>query len=83
MTTPAAAPRDPGRWRRILFPPPNHENKDNPIGSAFALTVIAVFVQGLSRFGYSLLIGNILGTEKLGQVNQVIALGLFLSLIHI
>lgn len=81
MTTPAAAPRDPGRWRQILFPPPNHENKDNPIGSAFALTVIAVFVQGLSRFGYSLLIGNILGTEKLGQVNQVIALGLFLVLL--
>ena len=58
MTTPPAQPRPTGRWRKILFPPPNHENRDNPIGSSFALTVVAVFVQGLSRFGYSLLIGN-------------------------
>ena len=65
----------------MLFPPPNHENRDNPIGSSFALTVIAVFVQGLSRFGYSLLIGNLMGTQMLGQVNLVISLGLFLVLL--
>lgn len=81
MTTPAATPGAPGRWRGILFPPPNHENKDNPIGSSFALTVIAVFVQGLSRFGYTLLIGNLLGNEILGQVNTAISLALFLVLL--
>ena len=69
------------RWRGILFPPPNHENRDNPIGSSFALTVIAVFVQGLSRFGYSLLVGNILGSEILGRVNLAISLALFLVLL--
>ncbi|RLZ03288.1 hypothetical protein CWC38_06555 [Kocuria tytonicola] len=81
MSTSTAAPHPAGRWRRILFPPPNHENKDNPIGSSFALTVVAVFVQGLSRFGYSLLIGNILGSEVLGQVNLAISLALFLVLL--
>ncbi|MCC5672499.1 lipopolysaccharide biosynthesis protein [Kocuria rhizophila] len=81
MTSPAEAPRPTGRWRRILFPPPNHENSDNPIGSSFALTVIAVFVQGLSRFGYSLLVGNVLGSEILGQVNLAISLSLFLVLL--
>lgn len=81
MTSPAEAPRVPGRWRNMLFPPPNYENKDNPLGSSFVLTVIAVFVQGLSRFGYSLLIGNLMGTEVLGQVNLVISLGLFLVLL--
>ena len=81
MTTPPAQPRPTGRWRKILFPPPNHENRDNPIGSSFALTVVAVFVQGLSRFGYSLLIGNMLGSEILGQVNLAISLALFLVLL--
>ena len=81
MTT-APAPGTPsGRWRRILFPPPNHENRDNPIGSSFLLTVVAVFVQGLSRFGYSLLVGNLLGSEVLGQVNLTISLALFLTLL--
>ena len=69
------------RWRGILVPPPTHENRDNPIGSSFALTVIAVFVQGLSRFGYSLLVGNILGSEILGRVNLAISLALFLVLL--
>ena len=78
-TPPASAPT--GRWRRILFPPPNHENKDNPIGSSFVLTVVAVFAQGLSRFGYSLLIGNMLGSEILGQINLTISLALFLVLL--
>ena len=41
------------RLREVFFPPPNYGNTDNPLGSAFALTVLAVFVQGLSRFGYS------------------------------
>ncbi|RLY91715.1 lipopolysaccharide biosynthesis protein [Kocuria tytonicola] len=43
--------------------------------------MMAVFVQGLSRFGYSLLIGNILGREVLGQVNLAISLALFLVLL--
>ena len=81
MTTPSPEPHPAGRWRRILFPPPNHENTDNPIGSSFALTVVAVFVQGLSRFGYSLLIGNMLGSEILGQINLAISLALFLVLL--
>lgn len=81
MTSPADTPGALKRWRGILFPPPNHENKDNPIGSSFALTVIAVFVQGLSRFGYTLLIGNLLGTEILGEVNTAISLALFLVLL--
>ncbi|MBX7555774.1 hypothetical protein K1Y78_49865, partial [Streptomyces sp. tea 10] len=62
MTSSPTSDSPSRRWRGILFPPPNHENRDNPIGSSFALTVIAVFVQGLSRFGYSLLVGNILGS---------------------
>ena len=57
------------RLRSILFPPPNHANTDNPLGSAFALTVVAVFVQGLSRFGYSVLVGNLLGQEALAEVS--------------
>lgn len=81
MTSSAHTPPAPGRWRGILFPPPNHENRDNPIGSSFALTVIAVLVQGLSRFGYTLLIGNILGNKILGQVNTAISLALFLVLL--
>ncbi len=82
MTTP-----DPGsaglllRLRAALFPPPNHENTDNPLGSAFALTVLGVFVQGLSRFGYSFLVGNLLGREALGEVNVVISLAMFLILL--
>ncbi|MGX0887554.1 O-antigen/teichoic acid export membrane protein [Kocuria rhizophila] len=81
MTISPAPGLPPRRWRKILFPPPNHENRDNPIGSSFALTVVAVFVQGLSRFGYSLLIGNMLGSEILGQVNLTISLALFLVLL--
>lgn len=69
------------RLRSILFPPPNHENTDNPLGSAFALTVVAVFVQGLSRFGYSVLVGRLLGRETLGEVNLTISLALFLVLL--
>ncbi|MFI7484034.1 lipopolysaccharide biosynthesis protein [Kocuria sp. M1R5S2] len=69
------------RLRSILFPPPNHENTDNPLGSAFALTVVAVFVQGLSRFGYSLLVGRLMGAETLGEVNLTISLALFLVLL--
>ncbi|MDO4919235.1 lipopolysaccharide biosynthesis protein [Kocuria sp.] len=81
MTSSPAPGSSARKWRGILFPPPNHENRDNPIGSSFALTVVAVFVQGLSRFGYSLLIGNILGREILGQVNLAISLALFLVLL--
>ena len=81
MTKTPAPATSSGRWRGILFPPPNHENRDNPLGSSFALTVIAVFVQGLSRFGYSLLVGNMLGSEILGQVNLAISLALFLVLL--
>lgn len=69
------------RLRSILFPPPNHANTDNPLGSAFALTVVAVFVQGLSRFGYTLLIANLLGQEVLGEVNLAISLAVFLVLL--
>lgn len=69
------------RLRSILFPPPNHANTDNPLGSAFALTVVAVFVQGLSRFGYSVLVGNLLGQEALAEVNLTISLALFLVLL--
>ncbi|KUG52180.1 MULTISPECIES: lipopolysaccharide biosynthesis protein [Kocuria] len=69
------------RLRSILFPPPNHANTDNPLGSAFALTVVAVFVQGLSRFGYSVLVGRLLGQETLGEVNLTISLALFLVLL--
>lgn len=67
--------------RSILFPPPNHANVDNPLGSAFALTVVAVFVQGLSRFGYSVLVGRLLGQEVLAEVNLTISLALFLVLL--
>lgn len=81
VTNAPAPSRSSGRWRGILFPPPNHENRDNPLGSSFALTVIAVFVQGLSRFGYSLLVGNMLGSEILGRVNLAISLALFLVLL--
>ncbi|MFI7741852.1 lipopolysaccharide biosynthesis protein [Kocuria rhizosphaericola] len=69
------------RLRSILFPAPNHANTDNPLGSAFALTVVAVFVQGLSRFGYSVLVGRLLGQETLGEVNLTISLALFLVLL--
>ena len=66
------------RLREVFFPPPNYGNTDNPLGSAFDLTVLAVFVQGLSRFGYSVLVGNVLGQDVLGEVNLVISLALFL-----
>ena len=69
------------RLRAILFPPPNHENTDNPLGSAFALTVVAVFVQGLSRFGYTLLVAHFLGKEVLGEVNLAISLAVLLGLL--
>ncbi|MGX5357966.1 lipopolysaccharide biosynthesis protein [Kocuria sp. KH4] len=69
------------RLRPILFPPPNHANTDNPLGSAFALTVVAVFVQGLSRFGYSVLVGNLMGQRALADVNLTISLALFLVLL--
>ena len=69
------------RLREVFFPPPNYGNTDNPLGSAFALTVLAVFVQGLSRFGYSVLVGNVLGQDVLGEVNLVISLALFLCLL--
>ena len=69
------------RLRAILFPPPNHENTDNPLGSAFALTVVAVFVQGLSRFGYTLLVAHFLGKEVLGEVNLAISLAVLLVLL--
>jgi O-antigen/teichoic acid export membrane protein len=69
------------RLRAILFPAPNHENTDNPLGSAFALTVLAVFVQGLSRFGYSILVGRLLGKEVLAEVNLAISLAMLLVLL--
>lgn len=69
------------RLRAALFPPPNHENTDNPLGSAFALTVLAVFVQGLSRFGYSVLVARLLGQDALGDVNLIISLALFCVLL--
>lgn len=69
------------RFRAILFPPPNHENTDNPLGSAFALTVLAVFVQGLTRLGYSILVGRLLGQQALSDVTTVIALASLLVLL--
>lgn len=69
------------RLRAILFPPPNHENTDNPLGSAFALTVLAVFVQGLTRLGYSILVARLLGQEALSDVNTVISLASLLVLL--
>lgn len=69
------------RLRAALFPPPNHENTDTPLGSAFALTVVAMFVQGLTRFGYSVLVAQMLGPEALGDVNLVISLAAFLVLL--
>lgn len=69
------------RLRAILFPPPNHENTDNPLGSAFALTVLAVFVQGLTRLGYSILVARVLGQEALSDVTTVISLASLLVLL--
>ncbi|HST72367.1 lipopolysaccharide biosynthesis protein [Kocuria rosea] len=69
------------RLRAILLPPPNHENTDNPLGSAFALTVVAVFVQGLTRFGYSILVGRVLGKEALADVTTVISVATLLVLL--
>ncbi|ALU39411.1 hypothetical protein AS188_06205 [Kocuria flava] len=82
MTTPDPVPAGMlSRLRAALFPAPNHENTDNPLGSAFALTVLGVFVQGLSRFGYSVLVGRLMGQEALGEVNVVISLAMFLILL--
>ncbi|MFI7583652.1 lipopolysaccharide biosynthesis protein [Kocuria sp. M1N1S27] len=69
------------RLRAVLFPPPNHGSTDHSLGSSFGLTVVAVFVQGLSRFGYSILVGRLLGKEALGEVNLVISLAVFLVLL--
>lgn len=69
------------RLRAMLFPGPNHGNADNSIGSAAALTVVGVFVQGLSRFGYSILVARLLGKEVLGEVNLTLSLAVFMVLL--
>lgn len=69
------------RLRAVLFPPPNHGSTDQSLGSSFGLTVVAILVQGLSRFGYSILVGRLMGKEALGEVNLVLSLAVFLVLL--
>lgn len=65
----------------MLFPAPNHTNVDNPLGSAFALTVTGVFIQGLARFGYSFLVVHLMGVEANGQVAFMISVATLLVLL--
>lgn len=64
----------------MLFPAPNHTNVDNPLGSAFALTVTGVLVQGLARFGYSFLVVHLMGVQANGQVAFMISVATLLVL---
>lgn len=64
-----------------LFPAEAVEGSPPRIASAFVLTVAGVFVQGLSRLGYSILVGRLLGAEALGDVGSVIALASVLVLL--
>lgn len=68
-------------WHAVLFPAPNHANVDNPLGSAFVLTVVAVFIQGLARFGYSFLVVRLLGVEANGDVAFMISVATLLVLL--
>lgn len=78
MTEPLTSSR---RARALLFPRAGYENVDVGLPSAFITTAVGTFVQGLTRLGYSILIGRILGAEALGVVGQVIALTSFLVLL--
>ncbi|MGO4105214.1 lipopolysaccharide biosynthesis protein [Leifsonia sp. YAF41] len=44
------------------------------------LATIGVLVQGVARFGYTIIIGRTLGAESLGQISGLIALSVFVSL---
>ncbi|TFB91268.1 hypothetical protein E3O44_00280 [Cryobacterium algoricola] len=44
------------------------------------LATTGTLVQGLARFGYTILVGRLLGAETLGQVSGLIALSVFVSL---
>jgi O-antigen/teichoic acid export membrane protein len=44
------------------------------------LATVGTLVQGLSRFGYTIVVGRAFGAETLGQVSGLIALSVFVSL---
>ena len=44
------------------------------------LATAGTLAQGLARFGYTILVGRVLGAETLGQVSGLIALSVFVSL---
>jgi O-antigen/teichoic acid export membrane protein len=44
------------------------------------LATVGTLVQGLARFGYTIVVGRALGAETLGQVSGLIALSVFVSL---
>ncbi len=44
------------------------------------LATAGTLIQGLARFGYTIVVGRVLGAETLGQVSGLIALSVFVSL---
>lgn len=66
--------------RTALFPEPVLAQDSSQIGSAFGFTVVGVFVQGLTRLAYSILVGRMLGPAALGDLASVLALASFLVL---
>ena len=72
--------RAPLRARRVLFPAPVVAAGRGGLGAAFGLTVAGIFVQGLTRLGYSVLVGRVLGPAALGDLASVLALASFLVL---
>lgn len=44
------------------------------------IATFGVLIQGLARFGYTILIGRVLGAQTLGEVSSLLALAVFVSL---
>ena len=61
--------------------PPMRREADAPLSLQAVLSTLGIVVQGVVRFVYSVLIGNVLGRAVLGAVNAGISMALFASLL--
>lgn len=73
----------PGRLSRHLQPrlPALRVEPDAALSTQTVLSTIGIIVQGVVRFLYSVLIGNVFGKAVLGAVNAGISAALFTSLL--